>query len=102
MVIVDGYEQLGWWSRWRLRRCCRHASAGLLVTSHHEISLPVIYRTEPSLAIVEQLTRQLLVSGLPLITPDDVARAFDHCQGDVRETLFALYDLYELRRREQM
>jgi hypothetical protein len=38
-----------------------------------------------------------------LVTQDDVALCFSACRGNVRETFFALYDLYESRRgqREQ-
>src|ERR1043166_2761834 len=34
MVVIDGYEQLGWWSRWRLLRVVRRRGWGLLVTTH--------------------------------------------------------------------
>ena len=34
MVAVDGYEQLGWWGRRRLKTACRTRGTGLIVTVH--------------------------------------------------------------------
>jgi hypothetical protein len=41
VLIVDGYEQLSWWSKWQLQWRCRRAGCGLLVTSHRETGLPL-------------------------------------------------------------
>src|SRR5262249_52710880 len=45
LLIVDGYEQLAVWRRWRLRRLCRRRGAGLLVTAHASAGLPLLYET---------------------------------------------------------
>jgi hypothetical protein len=34
-----------------------------------------------------------------IISTDDIAQAFAACEGNMRETLFKLYDLFEARTR---
>ena len=101
-VIVDGFEQLGWWSRRRLFRSCRANECGLLVTAHRSdalAGLPVIYQTAGDLEIVQHLVDDLLPFHGGKIHPNDVATVFRAHQGNVRETMFALYELFEQRRR---
>src|ERR1041384_613638 len=45
VVVVDGYEQLGWWARRRLKGVCRRAGWGVLVTAHDAAGLPGVYAT---------------------------------------------------------
>lgn len=97
-VVVDGYEQLSWWSRWRLKARCRRAGAGLLVTSHTAVGLPELVVVAPSLPQAQRVVAALLPPGDTTISPADVAHAFAQQQGNLRETLFALYDLYQARR----
>jgi hypothetical protein len=101
ILVVDGYEQLGWQARRQLRTMCRRNDCGLLVTAHRESAageLPILYRTQASLEIVQYLINHELPSHGGLIEPRDVAAAFEAHRGNVRETLFALYDLFERRR----
>ncbi len=98
-VIVDGYEQLGWYARWQLSRKCRQTAAGLLVTSHTTRRLPIIHNLEPALTVTQQLVDDLMQGHPQVLDDQDVASCFQTCAGNVRETLFALYDLYEMRRR---
>ncbi len=60
---------------------------------------PVLFRTSADLATVQQLIEQHLPPHGNLIQPDDIAAAFRAHRGNVRETFFALYDLFEQRRR---
>jgi energy-coupling factor transporter ATP-binding protein EcfA2 len=119
LVIVDGYEQLGFLARTRLRRCCRKSRAGLLVTSHRSAGLPPLYAMHCSLETVQQLVQQLLrdhsdlgrhpgncqdADFLPkteVVARDDVIRTYQKWQGNVREVFFSLYDLYESRRQDR-
>lgn len=97
LLLIDGYEQLGRWYRWRLARRCRRAGVGQLVTTHGPCELPTLVVLEPSLDLVRQLVRQL-TQGQPLpITDRDIDAAYTAAEGNVRETLFALYDLFEER-----
>lgn len=98
-IIVDGYEQLSWWHRWRLVRECRKRRAGLLVTTHRDLGLPTLFETRGSLETTQLIASRLLGDETHLISSQDVAAAFHQNRSNVRETLFALYDLYEVRRR---
>lgn len=60
--------------------------------------LPELYRTVISLDELQALVARLLPPGPPLISPDDVTQAYEQHGPNVRELLFAMYDLYELRR----
>jgi energy-coupling factor transporter ATP-binding protein EcfA2 len=102
LVIIDGYEQLGWLERLRLHRRCRRAGCGLLVTAHAEIGLPKLIRLAPNERLVQQLVAELASRVSTRISRTDVA-AIHACHGsNVRETFFDLYDRHEeLRRASQ-
>jgi hypothetical protein len=98
-VIVDGYEQLTRWQRMRLKRACRHRNAGLLVTSHTSVGLPELYRTTSSLALAEELATALTRGYGVRIRGEDLRRSYQQHGPNLREVFFALYDVYESRRR---
>ncbi len=98
VVTVDGYEQLSAWSRYQLRRLCRRRHLGLIVTAHSDIEIPLLFAPEPNEDLAWQIVEYLLARGEPLITRDDVRASFARHQGNLREMLFDLYDLYEVRR----
>ena len=98
-VVIDGYEQLSWWSRWRIKSLCRRTGAGLLVTAHTDVGLPTIYRTESSKDLVAMIVAQLLGTGVSLLSSTDIAAAYQATGGNVRETLFKLYDVYQANER---
>jgi energy-coupling factor transporter ATP-binding protein EcfA2 len=100
VVVVDGYEQLNWWNRRRLDRLCVRSGCGLLVTSHGTTRLAELLRTEVSLELAQRIVARLLADRDCPITSDDVRRALVVRSGNLRETLFDLYDLHELRWRE--
>jgi hypothetical protein len=99
VLIVDGYEQLGRLSRFRLKRFWRRDGLGLLVTSHRSVGLPDLYRSKADLELLQRIVEQLQRDCLVQMTADEVADRFAENGGNVREALFALYDLYETRRR---
>jgi len=101
VLVVDGYEQLGRLSRFRLRRFCRRRGLGLLVTSHRPVGLPDLYRPTTDLERVERLVEHLQRDYPVQVTPEEVAERFAEEGGNLREVLFDLYDLYEARRRCQ-
>lgn len=98
VVIVDGYEQLSRWSRWGLRRFCRRHGCGLVVTAHRPAGLPELFRTAVDLSLAQRVVEQLLTGYPAAIAREEIALRMDRHQGDLRETLFDLYDLYEQRR----
>ena len=100
VLIVDGYEQLGFGARFRLaffRRWCfrRRRGIGLLVTAHRSVGFCELYRTRPSVELAAKIVERLLAN----VPREDIQRAFDRRDGNIRETLFDLYDLCEQRRR---
>jgi hypothetical protein len=94
-IVVDGYEQLGRLARAELRAICRWFDWGLLVTAHDDVGFPVLFRTRATLDVAKAVVEQLLADGQATISEDCIARHFETCGGDVRETLFSLYDEYE-------
>jgi hypothetical protein len=98
-VIVDGYEQLSYWQRLRLKRACRRRHAGLLVTSHTSVGLPPLYQTDSSLALAEALAATLTSGYGVRITREDIRRSYEQHGPNLREVFFALYDVYESRKR---
>lgn len=97
LVVVDGYEQLSWWSRQTLNWCCRRRAGGLLVTCHRPAGLPVLYQTSADLDRVQRIVALLTASTASAVTPEDVRAAFRAQQGNVREILFTLYDVHQSR-----
>ncbi|GAB4135745.1 hypothetical protein [Thermopirellula anaerolimosa] len=96
-VLMDGYEQLHSWSRYQVRRLCRRRKLGLLVTAHSAVELPAIFTPEPSSDLAWRIVEYLLQQGEPLIAREDVEACFSRHGGNLREMLFELYDLYEIR-----
>jgi hypothetical protein len=99
LLVIDGYEQLGRLRRWRLAAQCRRIGCGLLVTSHHKCGLPVLFRTEPNLSLVQRLVERCLPPHEDRIRSSDIEHAWRRHGGNVREVLFELYDVFEARRR---
>ncbi len=100
IVVVDGYEQLGLFSRCRLRWLCWRRRLGLLVTSHSPVGLPELHRTVITLALAQRVVAELQEGFEVRISPDDVARLYPQYRGNLRELLFKLFDLYQSRRRK--
>ena len=98
VIIVDGYEQLGWLARMWLKRFCRRRKLGLLVSTHHPAGLSTLATLRPSLTLAQKIVAQLQQGYPELVLPADVAACFAATYGNLRETLFALYDIYEQRR----
>jgi hypothetical protein len=91
---VDGYDQLWSWRKLALRRFAKRRQLGLLVTTHTDCRLPIIFRTSPDVDVF-QLVVHRLAAGMLEAGQLDLARAFDASRGNIREGLFALYDQYE-------
>ncbi len=100
VLVIDGYEQLSYWSRLRLRRLCRRRGLGLLVTAHSDVGLPSVFETAVDVTLAQHLVAQLLnPKDTSLFGPQEIAAKFTSHEGNIREVLFDLYDLYQQRRR---
>jgi hypothetical protein len=100
VVVVDGAEQLSWLRRRGLiskatKPKATKQGAGLLLTTHTDLGLPTLCELVPrerdAVAIARHLDPQRVVSD------DDVRAAFARRNGDLRETLFDLFDLYRAK-----
>ncbi len=99
IMIIDGFEQLGWRDRLFLARYSRRTSTGLLVTAHSPIRIATLIHLAPNRVLVAQLIRKLCAEVSTPITAEDVA-ASHACHGsNVREIFFDLYDRHERKRR---
>ncbi|MBM4002206.1 MAG: molybdopterin-guanine dinucleotide biosynthesis protein MobB [Planctomycetes bacterium] len=94
-LVIDGFEQYSCWDRWRIRRACRRAGAGLIVSTHRDMGLPMLFETRIDIALAKSIIRQLL-AGQPIWIPDcDIESAWARHGPNLRETLFELYDRME-------
>ncbi len=103
LIVIDGFEQLALWRRWWLRIQTRYHQCGMLVTTHRKpMGLPVLIHTSVSVDLAQTIVRELVKDQMReeyqayfvKLVPTLLARQ----QGNLRETLFALYDAYEARR----
>lgn len=95
LVVVDGYEQLSRWRRFLLKRLCRRRGWGLMVTAHVSVGLPEVYRTATTPDLAEKIVAQLMAGHTSSFTRAELAECLARHDGDLRETLFELYDRYE-------
>jgi hypothetical protein len=102
IAVIDGYEQLSLWQRWRLRVLCRRRGHGLLATAHTPVGLPELLRLqvtpEEAGLVVERLLRALPDAGALLPSGAEMAARLQRHGGNFREVLFELYDEFERRR----
>lgn len=98
LVIVDGYEQLGRWSRFRLKRLCRRCKCGLLVTAHQPVGLPMLHRADSSLQTAYRVVEHLQRGSATPVDSAEIARCYARQKGNMRDMLFDLYDLHEKQR----
>lgn len=98
LIVVDGFEQLNWWNRTKLKARCWQSQAGLLVTAHQCVRLPTLLTTDVSLQMAMSIVSRLSNESEVSISDDDVAVSYHRCAGNMRDVLFELYDLYERRK----
>jgi hypothetical protein len=101
VIVVDGYEQLGWWGRRKLNVALQRSGWGLLATVHSSPAnsgLPELYRVEPNLEVFQLVVERLLASPHKSIRTDDITAAYQAHPQNLREALFSLYDLIEQQR----
>lgn len=96
-VVVDGYEQLSWWAKRWLQLRCRVAGCGLLITAHADAGLPSIYQTLVDAQLARWVVARLTQDFPHQVSDSEVAAALARSQGNLREALFTLYDVYQQR-----
>lgn len=97
LLVVDGFEQLGILARKRISWQCQRRGAGLLVTAHQSVGLPMLVELQPCPTLALHVFRYLTRGVDTPVTEGDVLHAFNACNGNIREMLMNLYDLHERR-----
>jgi len=96
LLVIDGFEQLGFLTRRRVKRHHRRAGCGLLVTAHRPMGLPDLYRTGVTPATAAAVVAGLLPGGGGWVLEGyDIAARLRHHRGSLREVLFELYDRWQ-------
>ena len=94
-VFVDGWDLLGVVAA-PLRMAAQGMRRTLLVTSHRPTGLPMLWRCETTPDLLRAIITRLPDHG-GLVDDADIAEAFDRHGGNLRESLFDLYDKVEGR-----
>jgi energy-coupling factor transporter ATP-binding protein EcfA2 len=101
IVVVDGYEQLSFWSRYCLKRYCRRHRLGLLISSHVSMGLPSVFKTSCSLEMAQQIVENIMQNEEKKISPQIIGDLYARHGGNMREVLFDLYDVVEQQKYEK-
>jgi energy-coupling factor transporter ATP-binding protein EcfA2 len=101
-ICIDSWECIGPATRILLRLAARLSGCGLLVTSHRGVGMPELTRCGTSASLLRAIVRSL--PHYPdwhgtLICEADIDAAFANHSGNLRESLYALYDRFEAGRR---
>lgn len=123
IVIVDGFEQLSWWARYKLKCLVRNRESRLLVTTHYPMrGFPLLWMTQRTLDDDDYVLRQLLVGrgstdgqsshtaeAFPMEQSCHMAEAMIRWQEirlryptDMREALMEMYDWWEKKNGPQL
>ncbi len=100
LIVIDGYEKLSCWNRLRVQCACWRKAWGLLVTAHGPTGLPRLFETNADLPTAQRVVEMLLSKTRDSFEPEVVAQQCRAAGGDLRETLFRLYDEWERRNRQ--
>jgi hypothetical protein len=93
LLAIDGFEQLGFFTRWRMKHHCRQHHCGLLITAHRSMGLPALFHTEVTLEMAKDVIAGLIPAGGEWVLEGfDLAARLRHHRGSLREVLFELYD----------
>jgi hypothetical protein len=96
IIILDGFEQLGFFTRRRVKHHCRRTGCGLLITAHSSMGLPVLHRTDVTPVTAAEVIRSLVPPGGGWVLDDyDIAARLRRHRGSLRDVLFELYDRWE-------
>jgi energy-coupling factor transporter ATP-binding protein EcfA2 len=98
VLLIDGFEQLSIWQQFQVNRLCGRSGIGLLVTAHESVGLPNLFRTDVTAELAVRVAKHLLGSTHSRVDPEEVMHRRGIADGNLREALFELYDLFEQRR----
>ncbi len=93
LLLVDGFEQLSAWNKFRLMRCSL-AAGGLLLTSHRPGPLPILHSHSNCFDTTVLLVEKLLQKKLDAKMHEQLRPIYKFHGNDTRSILFELYDLW--------
>ncbi len=91
ILILDGFEQLPFWRRFRILQSTLWHKIGLLTTSHVSFGLPTLLETSVDLETAKNLVRTLTGSE----PSQNLESLLEKHNGNLREVFFDLYDEQE-------
>ena len=94
-LAIDGYEQLSYWVRRKIRRKSEKQKFGVIVLGHEPLEYPDLYQTSRELSTAKLIVSRLLENTIVRIPDSVVEEHFRQNNGNLREMLFSLYDVYE-------
>jgi ABC-type dipeptide/oligopeptide/nickel transport system ATPase component len=100
--MVDGYEQLSLWERFRLRFQNWSLTGGLLLTTHKPVlGIRVLYKTTPKFELFVKLVQELTKTS-PATYSDsfsfgttELREIYQRADGNFRTAFFELYDIVQ-------
>ncbi len=95
LLVIDGFEQLPNWKQCWIRWRCKHKRTRLLVTTHADCGLPVVFRTQPDWPLALKLSAMLLACDITAYEQELYA-IWSEEPGDIRAYFFRLYHWCEL------
>ena len=103
ILIVDGYEQIGWLNRARLLQATQRTGVRLLITTHYHIrQFEVIYRSHCDALIDTKILTVLLkntaICPVSIIESAWWRQSRGRYPNNLRESLLEAYDWYESQR----
>jgi energy-coupling factor transporter ATP-binding protein EcfA2 len=109
IVIVDGFEQVGWWAQYRLRQLVRNHESRLLITTHSPIRrFPLLWMTQRAVDDDDYVLRQLLIGyddsdkSTKITEIDEAMIRWREVRlrhpTDMREALMEMYDWWEQKK----
>lgn len=102
LVIVDGFEQLGWYRRRQLIKDANRRKFQLLITSHRDMGIPRVYQTHVNRSLVVEIVQRLQEGQSIRIDEAEIDLAIVKHDQNLREILFELYDVWNSKKRRGM
>ena len=99
VVLLDGAEQMGQLAWYRFNRACRRA-AGLVITTHHPGRLPTLIECSTDPDLLQWIVGELL-GEQAAAWRDTAERLYLAHDGNLRDVLRAMYDLFAERQAHQ-
>lgn len=104
--MIDGYEQLSFWERFRLRFQKWDLTGGLLLTTHKPVfGIPILYRTTPQfelfIKLVRELTKTYSATYSHSFGTTELYEIYHRAGGNFRTAFFELYDIVQTAQNRQ-